>query len=358
MLKIYYNDKGLNLINEKHESILYPFFQSTFINLYDNELIFEKIIKNNTSIQEKNSLFKMSKNGIYKINLDFPFQSSMICRIFSLYEYPKYYSPTFDYENTENKYYLGVYNTKRSIPEFDALEYGNSILFLMNKNTGEIDWYWSLDNYLKENNISFTTETMPAIQSAIKIGKNKIGLSEETILISLSMINQILFIQPYTGKIELILTAEDFLDKTITSFIDAHIIPEGLEGEGNLLFYNNNFDKLNYSEIIEYDLVNKKIVFEFSNEHLMTRFMNAGSVQKLPNGNYYIYNYQKRKLIEVDKNKNIISIIQISVNYGDEYNKTTQFAISPRSYQIPEEWATNFINKIKTIENFVMTYEE
>ena len=361
MIILYYNTKGLNIINN-NENILYPFFNSNFINLYDNNLFFNTLLDFNSNYEiDGLELFQFTKNyNIIKKPLDFPYLKSFIHKNFSYYEFPKYYSPTFDYENCEHKYFLGVYQTVKNIRTGEDSPIINFVVFLSDKNTGEIIWYWEMDEYFIKNNLSLNydrTSNTPIIHSVSRIGKNNLELNENDIMLIISQINQILFIEPFTGIINKTINISDIKADNINSFTDAHLIPEGLPGEGNLLFYSNSNNLLN-AKIIEYDVTNEKIIFEFENEKLNNNDI-GGSVQKLINGNYFIFNYENNILLEVDSDKNIIFEFNIDENkdldFKNDLNLKQQK--SQIAIKIPKEWASNFIKNRSLIELAIKNYK-
>lgn len=365
MLILYYDINGLNIIKD-NQIFNFSYFNGSYINLYDNNLIFNRLIplKNESEIRNDNEIFKLNKNyNILKINLDFPYIKSAIFRNFSYYNFPKYYSPTFDYKTKEkeNQYYLGVYQTTKSIATGEDTPMINFVVFLSDKNTGEIVWYWEMYQYFIDNNLSLEWEhrtNNPIIYSLSRIGKNNLGLDENDIMFTISKINQILFVRPFEGIVDKIINISDIQGVNPSSFVDAHIIPEGLEGEGNLLFFNNNKKSLNPSEIIEYDLVNNKIIFEFGHDKMMNDDLGS-SVQKLPNGNYFVYAYHQNRLLEISPSKEIVNEI-ILENENENINKKEDFyrlrnCLEAR--QIPDEWASNFIENYSLIESVIKNYK-
>ncbi|MBR6516423.1 MAG: hypothetical protein IKT40_06160 [Bacilli bacterium] len=363
MLTLYYNKNGLNIIKDNH---IYNFssFDSNYINLYNNDLLFDKlIISEGREEHNYNEFFKFNKKyNILKINLDFPYIKSSIFKSLNYYEFPKYYSPTFNYElkEQENKYYLGVYQTLKHIATGEDAPIVNFVVFLSDKNTGEIVWYWEMFQYFIDNDLSLDwTKNVdtPIIYALSRIGKNNFGLDENDIMFTISKINQILFVKPFENTIDKIINITDIVGKNPSNFIDAHIIPKGLAGEGNLLFFNNNINSLSPSEIIEYDLANDKIIFEWSDEKINNKGLGS-SVQKLPNGNYFIYSYTQNRLLELSPSKEIVNEFIISDETKEEKESNIyQMKNCYTAVQIPDEWASNFINNYKLIESVIKNYE-
>ena len=363
---IYYNDNGLN-IYYNNKCYLFSNILSNFILNFSNQIFASSM--NNIYLPKK--IFKLDANilNIDTITLKFPFERGFIYQDFSLYEYPKYYSPTFDYENTESRYYLGVYsianktinNLNFTIPKGDDIfqqsiecsdgTYRNSILFVADMQ-GNILWTWDLYEYLKNNNLSLLEH--PIIQTASRLGKNYLNLNENDIVISISKRNQILIINPLNNNIDLKIDTSWF-NRTITSFCDAHIIPFGLPGGGqNLLFYNHNRNNKNLTEILEYDIINKRVIFEYSSDLLNSNRSIVGSVQKLENGNYLIYNYEKSNLFEITNQKEYVFIYKIKDETADLSSKElrqTRGTHCSRAQQVPFHWVNQLIKNHDLINN-------
>ena len=324
---IYYHPRlGLCGLDKDNNNIYYnQKYQSNLINIYKNNIIYHNDNLKLNNIQFKDKL-----------------SQGLIFRNFSYYEFPKYYSPTFDYENCEHKYFLGVLNTRKDFKTLEQLNYGNSIAFICDLE-GNLLWHWDLILYLKENNILFDPNNEPIIQSISRLGKNKLNLEENIIIMHLSRVNQILFINPKNNKIEFKIDA--FTLNNITSFIEAHIIPAGLPGEGNLLFYNNNYNSFDYSNIIEYDLINDQIVFQSNLKELDMRESDKwtfGSVQKLLNGNYFVYNFYKSLLLEISPKNEIIFSYHIKENYLPNWQSNQERILRcVKAESIPWEWTKN-----------------
>lgn len=86
----------------------------------------------------------------------------------------------------------------------------------------------------------------------------------------------------------------------------AHMIPRGLPGEGNIMVFNNG---LPYSEVIEFDPVTGKKVWEYSGQalgygptHSLSHYFfsaTISSAQRLPNGNTLICEGDGGRIFEV-----------------------------------------------------------
>jgi len=129
----------------------------------------------------------------------------------------------------------------------------------------------------------------------------------------------------------------------------AHIIPDGLPGEGNVLVFDNggragyglfgNPNKFRlYSKVIEFNPISKEIVWEYQSKNGFINLIRqgkyhrfysviVGSAQRLPNGNTLITEGFTGRLFEVTPEKEIVW----------EYLTDRGFKIY-RAYRIPPEW--------------------
>ncbi|MCB9030642.1 MAG: aryl-sulfate sulfotransferase [Deltaproteobacteria bacterium] len=117
-------------------------------------------------------------------------------------------------------------------------------------------------------------------------------------------------------------------DYKLRSGHEAHMIPKGLAGAGNILVFNNNVNpfkktKSGSSKIMELNPISKKPVWIYENGK---EFFSegAGSVQRLPNGNTLISEDEGYSVFEVTPNNEIVW----------QYNGTSRIARAQRySYQ-------------------------
>ena len=359
---IYYNNDNLNILNN---NIIYQInIQSNFIYNFKNKIFASSL---NNGISPK-TIFRLDANSLFEYHLNFPFDFGIIYQDFYNFNLLKYYTPAINYDKINEKYFLGVFQTpSASIEDLNLYInvsknkeflssinnegniYRNSILFIADEQ-GELLWTWDLFNYLKENNLSLSEH--PIIQTASKLGKNNLGLYENDIVISISKRNLVLIINPINNKIDLQIDTSCF-NRTITSFCDAHVIPIGLPGGGqNLLFYNHNRNTKNLTEILEYDIINKEVVFEYSSELIDSNRSIVGSVQKLFNGNYFIYNYEKGNIIEIDKDKNLIFYLKVENETADLSSpelRLTRGIHCARTQKVPYEWVEELIKNYELI---------
>ncbi|MCB0338278.1 MAG: aryl-sulfate sulfotransferase [Bdellovibrionales bacterium] len=102
---------------------------------------------------------------------------------------------------------------------------------------------------------------------------------------------------------------------------EAHIIPEGLAGAGNMLIFDNG-RKLhgNQSVVLEINPVTKEIVWLYEAPGFFSP--SAGSVQRLPNGNTLISEDVDGRVFEVTQDKQVVWDYQSSlrVSRAHRYN--------------------------------------
>jgi hypothetical protein len=82
--------------------------------------------------------------------------------------------------------------------------------------------------------------------------------------------------------------------------------PRMLEN-GNILIYDNGWNKRNYTRVIELDPVKKEIVWEYKADPPESFYSRTeGYAQRLPNGNTLITDSRKGRVFEVTKDKEIV----------------------------------------------------
>lgn len=149
---------------------------------------------------------------------------------------------------------------------------------------------------------------------------------------------------------------------------NAHMIPEGLPGEGNILVFDNGgaagYGEVsgqasyfrNYSRVIEFNPVTMEIVWEYSNfksvysdeifrhycynvtkgeeHHFYSPYVS--SAQRLPNGNTLITEGFSKRVFEVNQNCELIWEYSPNTPLGQNI-----IPIYYRAYRIPPEWVPN-----------------
>jgi len=126
---------------------------------------------------------------------------------------------------------------------------------------------------------------------------------------------------------------------------NAHMIPKGLPGEGNILVFNNGRP---YSLVTEFDPVTRKVVWEYSGEaigygpsHSMAhKFFSPtiSGMQRLPNGNTLICEGDGGRLFEVTTR---LEIVWEYINPYNEYRWRPGWKLTNnvyRAYRVPFEW--------------------
>lgn len=330
MVKITYIDDKLLINNQYYD------FTSNFIFIEKDKIYRHGFRK----------LIECSENGEIEILLNLP-APGIIYRIFTNYFYPAYYTPTFDYENTESRYYLGVNSGKTSL-QGESLSYSTYFIFIYDIILQKPIWIWDLKEYSEKINFPVPEELFEqGIENCFRLGKNDLGFDEDTIVALISRINYVLFINPKTN--EIIKTIKS--NENVTHFVGFNIIPKGLPGENNFLFYNMNTKKDSPSEIIEYDSKKQEVIFRFGCEDTDAKNPEGrffGSVQKLPNGNYLLYNYTKGLILEISPNKEIIDKIIVSPFPGENVSLQHRSNRCSKALAVPKEWVkkiTHFLNK-------------
>ncbi len=132
---------------------------------------------------------------------------------------------------------------------------------------------------------------------------------------------------------------------TLIGIHNAHMIPEGLPGAGNILLYDNGgmsgwgggglFNKYTryYSRVIEFNPDTLELVWEYAKQQgdLMANSFIISNAQRLPNGNTLITSGVPGQLIEVTPAKEVAWL------YNNEYAVNGGSSVY-RSNRIPPEW--------------------
>jgi hypothetical protein len=159
---------------------------------------------------------------------------------------------------------------------------------------------------------------------------------------------------------------------------NAHMIPDDLPGEGNILVFDNGGAAgygdvpgqpnkyRNYSRVIEFNPVTIEIVWEYSNiksenadETFMHYYYNVtkgqnhhfyspyvSSAQRLPNGNTLITEGISKRVFEVNQNYDIVWEYAPNTPLGQKLTPTYY-----RAYRIPPEWVSNNVANYDLWEN-------
>jgi len=143
---------------------------------------------------------------------------------------------------------------------------------------------------------------------------------------------------------------------------DAHIIPQGLPGEGNVLVYDNggaagygppndmapdgiNYMRRAHSRVLEFNPVTKNIVWEYSPATLKINEIQFGykefspfisSAQRLPNGNTLITEGSEGRVIEVTRDLEIVW--EYISPYMFAWDAPDAGQMLYRAYRVPYSW--------------------
>lgn len=293
-----------------------------------------------------------------------------------------YYAPTQDFVPFGKTLILAHKNFKS---DFSREEITDDVIYEVDWNGSLTGFEWHASDHIDEMGFNLRERTgiwlnpggpseiygCPAgdwlhLNSISLIGKNKwydedpitySYFNPDNIIISSRNANFIVIISRDTGKIVYRL-GPDYSTKTeegkklgkIIGPHNAHIIPEGLPGEGNILVFDNGgfsgyglFGQPNvfrfYSRVIEFNPITLEIVQEYTHKSgffplprhgNLRRFFSPvhSSAQRLPNGNTLITEGFNGRVFEITPdNKVVWEYITSSVSW-DIY----------RAYRVPPEW--------------------
>lgn len=214
--------------------------------------------------------------------------------------------PHHDFERLENGNTLILYREYKVVPEISSKPIYDDFIVEVNPQ-GQILWQWHTYEHFSE--FGFSDEAKQLIyetggdwahaNSISVLPDNSLNdqrFKKGNILVSQRETNIIFIISKETGKIVWKIGPDNNL--TIGQH-DAKMIPQGYEGAGNILLFDNGGEAgypvqaRFYSRVIEIEPINKKIIFGYNAfvSHLpyYTFFSYSTSgVQKLPNGNILI----------------------------------------------------------------------
>lgn len=226
---------------------------------------------------------------------------------------PRYYSPAFDYGETNNNILLIKSETK-NVPHISQFEILDNIVCEYDI-FGNCVWEWSVANHydqlgltaeerqnIAENNLQvvyFGEENDFAhLNCACELGENQWydngdeRFKPNNIMVCSRHMSRVFVIEKETGNIVYELNCKDF---DIVHQHYAHIIPKGLEGAGNILLYHGHSKT---PCIIEINPVTLEVVFKHTGN---IRSNGMGSVQKLPDGSYLVGVSLRKKAVIVEK---------------------------------------------------------
>lgn len=255
-------------------------------------------------------------------------------------------------------------------PEISANVLQDDLIVEIDKK-GKILWQWLASDHFDE--LGFDYDALNAIyrkgwdwmhvNTMSRVGPNKWydqgdeRFNPENIIIDGRETNIIAIIDKQTGKI-VYRIGPDYTSTTelrelgqIIGQHNAHIIPRGLPGEGNLLVFDNGGDagygaptsqaptgsrrdRREYSRVIEIDPITLEIVWQldgrklgYSHESKFFSF-NISNAQRLANGNTFVTEGAEGRLLEVTPEFEIVW----------EYINPDERNAIYRAYRIPYDW--------------------
>jgi len=273
-------------------------------------------------------------------------------------------------------------NLVHSLKGFKQEQVFDDVIYEVNP-AGEVVWKWLASDHLEE--FGFTSDELKLVRNAdnpdflhinnlkvvgpnhwFEAGDNR--FDPENLLIHSRSANFIIIIDKKTGKVVWNLgphypaLAEAQKARLIPRPVDqisgqhdAHIIPEGLPGAGNLLVFDNQGEggyppaPLSFtggSRVLEIDPIKKEIVWQYTGESSggpgwSFRSTHISAARRLPNGNTFIDEGQSGRLFQVTKEGEIVW------EYVNAYPRvakdpatgrtTTNFQLY-RGQPVPYEW--------------------
>ena len=348
-------EEGMSIIDDVNIIRTFPFVKGSFIDVCNNNINFWAKDLNKTKKQHHTWIGYNNKNKKAEYyNFNFLNNTNIMHELYQGSNRPRYYSPSFNY-STLNTNFITVVNT----PVIkDNKEYMASKIIEFCKN-GEILFEWSTLEHLSElelfleqmliqrdeNGFVVNQTNFIACNGVCKIPKNNLNderFKEGNYLVSERALGMIFIVDKDTKKVVWKIAGNDL---NYHSSHYAHMIPAGLKGEGNILFYNNGLMYSPTSSIIEFNPITLEKIFEYESEEIKSAF--RGSVQKTVKGTYIVCAAEQGRLIEIDKNKNIIRDLKLSKpefsgtdpNRYHDYNLIHRNLLSfYRMEQIPDEW--------------------
>ena len=339
---VVYSQEGLKIINQNEDIITLPFIKGSFIDICNNNINFWSTTMNRPSDASHvwlNINAEYEKPDIILRNFNFLEDLSVSHELIEGCNRPRYYTPNFDY-STLNNHFLTISNI---VIEIEGIEYVTSKIYEFDSNEN-IYFEWSLIDYIedlglnKKNSIVYRDEkgffnmrddhfVCNAISKIPKNNLNDERFKEGNYLVSERKDGFIFVIDKDTKHIVWYTNGKE-LDYHSSHY--PHIIPEGLEGAGNILFYNNGLMTTETSSIIEFNPLTKEKVFEYESKEIKSAF--RGSVQKTIEGTYLVCASELGRIVEINKNKDILKIINLA---NEEYFLETQAT----------RWNQAFINR-------------
>ena len=218
---------------------------------------------------------------------------------------------------------------------------------------GNIVWKWNASSHVDE--MGFTDSALRSIRHSLSgdwlhmntvsyVGPNKwydefgdMRFHPENLIVGSAKANWIAIIDKQTGKFVWRM-GPDYSEGMPGSEFggirfshNAHVIPKGLPGEGNILLFDNGIASgkgdlslkgAGHSRVLEFNPIDFSLVWEYTDDRLFSP--NMSSAQRLPNGNTFITEGLSGTLLEVTADKELV---------WEAHGPPTY-----RAYRIPFEW--------------------
>ncbi|MDR3352460.1 MAG: arylsulfotransferase family protein, partial [Zoogloeaceae bacterium] len=274
-------------------------------------------------------------------------------------------------------------NLVHTVPGFKAAPLLDDVLYEVNP-AGEVVWKWVASEHLQE--FGFTPAELELVKNSANadylhfnnlkpLGPNrwfKAGdqrFHPDNLLVDSRNANFIAIIDRKSGKVVWRLGPHyakgDSRQRPrhvprpvdqISGQHDAHLIPEGLPGAGNLLVFDNQGEAgyppvvlsvTGGSRVLEIDPIKKEIVWQYTGEDSggpgwSFRSTHISNARRLPNGNTFINEGQKGRLFQVTREGDIVW------EYVNPYPRAGKDAVTgrptlnPQLYRgqpVPYDWA-------------------
>lgn len=318
------------IVINNHENIEIPYDCGCPCLLQDGtNVVCERDIKTDNGfnwVVESNLLIIKNDKTIKKIKIPYLFNS---------HEYiygtnsPRYYSPEFDYSTLDDHFLFAL--TKKEKRKINGLSLIDEVI-VETTNDGDIVWEWNAIDCFNPSSITINSnnDDWIHINSVCRLGKNKWfdsgdkRFNPENLIVSSRNMDLIFIINYQTKQIVWKCYGND-LPYGFKKQHYAHIIPKGLDGEGNILLFSNGEPEDEHSYIIEFNPITKNVIYIYGKTFHSEAMSN---VQKLQNGYYLIASSCDGKIIIVNKNHKIV--------YENKMN-----TLFYRVNAYPEEWFKN-----------------
>ena len=252
-----------------------------------------------------------------------------------------------DWARLANGNTIVLANLTHSVPGFKQKQVLDDVFYEVNP-AGEIVWRWVASEHLEE--FGFTPEQLKLVRGShdadylhvnnLKVlGPNRWfaagdkRFDPENLIFDSRNANFIAIVEKKTGKVVWTLGPNyPAIPKganarkvprpvdQITGQHDAHLIPEGLPGAGNLLVFDNQgeagyppveLQTTGGSRVLEIDPIKKEIVWQYTGEDSggpswSFRSTHISAARRLPNGNTFIDEGQSGRLFQVTRDGDIV----------------------------------------------------